>query len=192
MDLLPTAPVTKAHAVVLASLANAQLRASDMAAAQTTAERAVVVAAEVGAEAEEADALISQGCARAYIGDTDSGVALMRAGVQLAERIGATYTTLRGHVNLSDLLELLGRHQEAIDAASVGLELAQRVASSREVGPFLAGNLLEPLLRLGRWEEAERTAVEALRGEPVGMFAATVLDMRAQLAVLAGRHQDAE
>jgi DNA-binding CsgD family transcriptional regulator len=192
LGLLPTAPVTKAHAVVLTSLAVSQLRSGNMAVGETTAERAVAVAAEVGAEAEEADSLISQGAARAYLGDTDSGVALMRAGVQLAERIGATATTLRGHVNLSDLLELLGRHQEAVDAASLGLELAQRVGSVREVGTFLAGNLLEPLLRLGRWEEAERTAVEALRGEPVGMFAATVLDMRAQLAVLAGRHQDAE
>jgi DNA-binding CsgD family transcriptional regulator len=191
-DLLPAAPLTSAHAIVLTSLANSLLNHGDMTAAQATATQAVTVAVAVGAQVEEAEARITQAIAQAYLGDGDNGLTGMRAGLRLAEQIGAQNTALRGHINHSDLLEMLGRHQEAIDAATDGLELAQRIGSSRRLGPYLTGNLVEPLLRLGRWEEAERTAVEAARNQPVGVFAATLLDLRAQLAVLAGRRSDAE
>ncbi|MGF7236853.1 MAG: helix-turn-helix transcriptional regulator [Frankia sp.] len=191
-QLLPATPVTAAHAVVLTSLANSLMRAGDLAEANVTAEQAAEVAASVGAQAEEAEARVSQGAARGYLGDPESGLVILREGLQLAQRLGATETVLRGHVNHSDMLEMLGRHQEAIDAASAGLDLARRVGAGRTTGTYLAGNIVEPLVRLGRWPEAERAAVEAQRGEPEGVFAAILLDMRAQLAVLAGRHEDAE
>jgi DNA-binding CsgD family transcriptional regulator/tetratricopeptide (TPR) repeat protein len=193
-DLLPAAPapLTSAHAIVLTSLANSLMNHGDMTAAQATATQAVTVAVAVGAQVEEAEARITLAIAQAYLGDGDNGLTGLRAGLCLAEQIGAQNTALRGHINHSDVLEMLGRHQEAIDAATAGLELAQRIGSSRRLGPYLTGNLVEPLLRLGRWEEAERTAVEAARNQPVGVFAATLLDLRAQLAVLAGRRGDAE
>jgi DNA-binding CsgD family transcriptional regulator len=191
-DLLPAAPLTSAHAVVLTSLANSVLNLGDMPAAQATAEQAVIVAVAVDAQAQEAEARITLASAQAYLGDTDSGLSGLLAGIRLAEQIGAIGTALRGYVNYSDALELVSRHQEAIDAATAGTELAQRIGSGRRLGPYLTGNLVESLVRMGRWEEAEHAAVEASRNQPVGVFAAALLDIRALLAVLAGRRQDAE
>ncbi|MBP2707466.1 AAA family ATPase [Microbispora sp. RL4-1S] len=192
-ELLPAEPWTYAHAAVLTSLANTLMRGGNSwRRTQATAEHAVAVASAVGAETEQAEALITLGVTHAYQGDAENGLSTLRAGLRLAEQIGAAETTLRGHANHSDLLELLGRHQDAIEAAKAGLELAARTGTSRTLGAWITGNMAEPMLRAGRWQEAEHAAVEALRGEPEGVFAATLLDFRAQLAALAGRREDAE
>ncbi|MEU8280181.1 AAA family ATPase [Microbispora bryophytorum] len=192
-ELLPAEPWTYAHAAVLTSLANTLMRGGNSwRRTQATAEYAVAVASAVGAETEQAEALITLGCIQTYQGDDENGLATLRAGLRLAEQIGAADTTLRGHANHSDLLELLGRHQEAIEAAKAGLELTARTGTSRTLGAWITGNMAESMLRAGRWQEAEHAAAEALRGEPEGVFAATLLDFRAQLAALAGRREDAE
>ena len=50
----------------------------------------------------------------------------------------------------------------------------------------------EPLLRLGRWEDADRLSVDALAVEPEGIFAATLLEVRSEIAAVTGRYDDAE
>ena len=60
------------------------------------------------------------------------------------------------------------------------------------LGAFLTGNLVESLLRLGRWGEAEQLATQALNAMPEGVFAATVLLLRAELAAMTGRYSDAD
>jgi hypothetical protein len=68
------------------------------------------------------------------------------------------------------------------------MALADRVGLARSLGAFLA----ESLLRLGRWTEAEQLATQALNAMPEGVFAATVLILRAELAAMTGRYQDAD
>ena len=51
---------------------------------------------------------------------------------------------------------------------------------------------MESLLRLGRWNEAEQLASQALNAMPEGIFAATVLLLRAELAAMTGRYADAD
>jgi DNA-binding CsgD family transcriptional regulator len=191
LALLPTEPLEYAHAVLLTSLARTHMRSGQVNGWQPTADRAVAVAAAVGAHAEHADALVTLGSAQASRGDAEDGMRTMFEGLRLAEQIGAVQTTMRAWINSSDLLEMLGRHQEAIDSAAAGLELARRTGSSRTYGAYLAGNMVEPMLRLGRWPEAERAAAQAMRGEPEGVFAATLLDHVAQIAVLTGRREEA-
>ena len=93
---------------------------------------------------------------------------------------------------MSDVLELLGRHDEAAEAAREGIALADRVGLARSLGAFLTGNLAESLLRLGRWSEAEQLATQAVNAMPEGVFAATVLQLRAELAAMTGRYADAD
>jgi DNA-binding CsgD family transcriptional regulator len=95
-------------------------------------------------------------------------------------------------VNLSDVLEFLGRHDEAAQAARDGMALADRVGFARSLGTFLAGNLAESLLRLGRWAEAQQLAGQALNAVPEGVFGATVLLLRGELAAMTGRYADAD
>jgi len=194
LALLPADQVTRAHAVVLSSLANSVWRANDLDAALSLAARAVQAAREAGAVQQEADSSITLGSVRGYLSadDADAGLDDLRAGLALATGIGAHFTALRAYVNISDVLELHGRHEEAAEAARSGIELAGRVGLARSLGAFLTGNLVESLVRLGHWSEAEHLAAQALNSMPEGVFAATVLQLRAELAAMSGRYADAD
>jgi DNA-binding CsgD family transcriptional regulator/tetratricopeptide (TPR) repeat protein len=194
LALLPADQVTRAHAVVLSSLANSLWRANDVDATMSLAARAVQAAREAGAVQQEADSSITLGSARGYLSADDAGVGLddLRAGLALATGIGAHFTALRAYINISDVLELHGRHDEAAEAAREGMALAGRVGLARSLGAFLAGNLVESLLRLGRWTEADQLTTQAVNAMPEGVFAATVLQLRAELAAMTGRYADAD
>jgi ATP/maltotriose-dependent transcriptional regulator MalT len=194
LALLPAEQVTRAHAVVLSSLANSVWRANDLDAALSVAARAVQAAREAGAAQQEADSSITLGSVRGYLrpDDADAGLDDVRAGLALATGIGAHFTALRAYINISDVLELHGRHEEAAEAARAGVELAGRVGLARSLGTFLTGNLVESLVRLGHWNEAEQLATRALNAMPEGIYAATVLLLHAELAAMTGRHDDAD
>ena len=192
LALLPADQVTWAHAVVLSSLASSVWRANDMDTTMTLAARAVQAAREVGAVQQEADSSITLGSARGYLSADDAGLDDLRAGLALATDIGAHFTALRAYVNISDVLELHGRHDEAAQAAREGIALAHRVGLARSLGAFLVGNLVESQLRLGRWSEADQLATQAVNAMPEGVFAATVLQLRAELAAMTGRYADAD
>ena len=192
LALLSPDDVTQAHAVVLSSLAGALMRTSDMTAAADLASRAVQAARQAGAAQQEADASITLGLARSYLDVTDAGLDDLRAGLALAIRLNVPAIALRGYVNLSDVLEFLGRHGEAAEAARTGMALADRVGLARSLGAYLTGNMIDTLLRLGRWSEAEQLAAQVLGAMPEGVFAATVLQLRAELAAMSGRYADAD
>ena len=52
-----------------------------------------------------------------------------------------------------------------------GSALAARVGHGPHAGSYLVGNQAEPLLRLGRWAEADQLTAEALSALPEGVFA---------------------
>ena len=92
----------------------------DLTTTMSMAARAVRVAREVGAAQQEADASITLGIVRIYCDASIEGVDDLRAGLALALDIDAPLGALRGYVNLSDALEFLGRHDEAVEAARQG------------------------------------------------------------------------
>ncbi|MFG1689491.1 AAA family ATPase [Nonomuraea sp. NPDC049269] len=191
LDLLPAEPLEYAHAALLTPLAATYMRDGSMQEAATVAERAVAVATAVGAHTEQAEALITLGWVRAFLGEAEAGIATLMDGLRLAEQIGAVETAMRGWTNSSDALEMFGRHQEAIDSANAGLELARRTGSVRTHGAYLAGNMIESMVHLGHWQEARRAIAQALRSEPEGLFSAALLERAAQIAVLSGRGEEA-
>jgi DNA-binding CsgD family transcriptional regulator len=71
------------------------------------------------------------------------------------------------------------------------MELATRVGLTRNFGAFLAGNLAEPLVRLGEWKEAEQLASETLAAGLIGVFAASLHELLGYLAVHTGRPEKA-
>ena len=70
--------------------------------------------------------------------------------------------------------------------ARAGLELAARVGQTRSFGAFLRGNLAEPLVRLGHWQEAGAVLDEGLASEPEGVFLGVLRTTRAELGVHRG------
>jgi DNA-binding CsgD family transcriptional regulator/tetratricopeptide (TPR) repeat protein len=215
LALLPPDQVTRARAVVLAALASAQMRADNLPESGETARLALDAARAAGAREAEADAAVTLGCALTYLGSAEAGLASLNDGLRLAlalsEQAGhaglptsatlaeelelggseRTVIALRAYTNLSDVLEMLGRHAAAVEMAQAGTALATRVGMSRNLGSHLVGNAAEPLVRLGRWDEADELLAPALAALPEGVFSATLHGLRAELAAMRGRYDEA-
>jgi DNA-binding CsgD family transcriptional regulator/tetratricopeptide (TPR) repeat protein len=194
LALLPPGDTTRAHAVVLAALANALLRTDDMDGSAEAARHAITAARAAGAKGAEADASITLGVAVSYLGQAGPGLDALRFGLRLGLEIAETegaYTALRAYVNLSDVLEMLSEHTEAAEVAGDGIELAARAGLSRTLGCYLIHNRAEPLLRTGRWAEADQLTAGALAAAPEGVFRATLSQLRAELAAMRGDRDEA-
>jgi DNA-binding CsgD family transcriptional regulator/tetratricopeptide (TPR) repeat protein len=186
LALLPEDQTSRAHAVVLASLASGLMRCSEMERSTETAKRALPTAQAVQAKDVEADVAITLGSAMSYLGPAEAGLGSLTSGIRLALELDIPVTAIRGYINLSDALEMLGRHSEAAQAAGDGLDLATQIGMARTLGSYLVGNKAETMLRLGQWREVDRLTADALSTLPEGVFGATLRQLRAELAVMRG------
>jgi DNA-binding CsgD family transcriptional regulator/tetratricopeptide (TPR) repeat protein len=192
LALLPSGEATRAHAVVLAALATAQADINDKAGSAETARQAIDAARTSSAPDVQADAEIRLGLSACYLGEAEAGIESLRAGLRLARDLDIPDTALTGYIYLADVLELLGRHSEAVQAAAEGHQMAVRAGLTQSVyGAYLAANQVEPLVRLGRWNEAGRVITEALAAQPEGSIRAGLLQMRAEIAAMRGQYEQA-
>jgi DNA-binding CsgD family transcriptional regulator/predicted negative regulator of RcsB-dependent stress response len=190
-QLPPEAP-DEVRAVVLTSLAAQRLLAGNFSGVRSAAEPAVAAAHRAGVPGREAAARMMLGAALAYLGDDDRGVLELQAGLQLAEAVEDHAMALRGHLNLSDALQNLGRSHDAAEVARRGMELAARVGLTRSVyGALTALNYADAQFHVGQWDDAHRLLSNTLDNELANLFASLVLGQRARLAALTGRYHDA-
>jgi DNA-binding CsgD family transcriptional regulator len=154
--LVPPAPPTPARARVLAGLGQALMLRARFAEAKATCEEAIEVARAAGALAVEVHALNTLGAVIGRIGDVEGGLARLEESRRLAGELGLAKDEARACVNLSDLLDDLGRFEEAVALASDGIEVARAAGLQRTFGAFLAGNAAASLYNLGRWDEHVR------------------------------------
>jgi ATP/maltotriose-dependent transcriptional regulator MalT len=189
LALLPDEPPTVERAEVLATLAGALLRANEWQRGEQFASEAVHAARGLAAVGGGGDPQVTLGSTQALLGRPEHGVEAMRAGLDAAQSAGDTFSALRGYINISDLLEGLGRSRESAVEAEQGISLAQRTGYLRGPGSYLVGNLAESLVRLGDWERARTLLDDGLAAQPEGIFEATLQLMRAELAVLAGDYE---
>jgi hypothetical protein len=80
----------------------------------------------------------------------------------MGERNGADDVLLKAAVNESHLLEGAGEHERAAEAACRATASADAQRVARVSGSLLAINRAEPLLALGRWDEAVKIANGAI------------------------------
>ncbi len=191
LALAPEHPPSENRAIILAAMANSMLRLGQMQRSLELAQATVEAARSAGAREQEADGLISIGAAWHTLGNLSGGEARIQEGLDRAVEIGAVTIALRGYINLADTLEGACRHQEASETARQGLEFLRQSGGTRVEEAYLAGNMAEPLVRLGRWEEAYRIATTALHGDREGLFASTLLELVAQVAVYRGDYEEA-
>ncbi len=189
--LLPEGGTSRVLATLSNSLARSLIRTGRWPEAAEMSRRAEETAIVTGDLLEQAEAQITRSPVVATGGDGEEGIRLGRAAIELALSLGQTRTALRGYINLSDVLELIGRSADAVDMAARGRVLADECGLARSTGAFLAGNEAESLVRLGRYDEAQRLISAALAVEPEGIFGATLLEVRSQLAVRQGRFEQA-
>jgi DNA-binding CsgD family transcriptional regulator/tetratricopeptide (TPR) repeat protein len=190
-DLLPDEGDSEAHATVFAELASSMFRAGHLDEADQLAGRAAATAEAAGAPRPLVDARLVLAVNMMIRGDLDEGLAMGRANLDLALSLGYATAAMRSYINMSDTLERLGRSAAAAALAHEGRLQAEQSGYARSTGAFLAGNEAESLMRLGRYGEAESLASTKLASDPEGVYAATLLDVRAAIAVRQGRYDAA-
>ncbi|MFV2063863.1 MAG: AAA family ATPase, partial [Chloroflexota bacterium] len=112
--------------------------------------------------AERGHATCTLGMDAAYLGDQDRGLALLEEASGLARQAGRLDDLMRAAANLTTLLDLDSRREEALAVVLGSLEDAAAGGLAASYGAFLGGNAADILYTLGRWVEAEAEARIAL------------------------------
>jgi ATP/maltotriose-dependent transcriptional regulator MalT len=187
--LVPADPPSPARARVLESLAHYTLRVHggwDDPELQASAEEAVAVARRTGDAAAEAAALVTLACAEPIGGNVEPIRALLAQARTVASRAKASQPLLGAAVTESDMLEGAGRHELAAEVARNGLAAAQEHGLARTWGAVLAANLAEPLVSLGRWDEAGEVIERALQLYPPLVRRTSLWRLAGEIAVARG------
>ena len=191
IGLVPPGPTVE-RARVLAGLGQALMLRARFAEAIATCEEAIRVARAAGSPAVETHALCSLGTAMARIEDPDDGLAALGEARRLAAELGLAKDEARACVNLSDLLNDLGRLEEAVAVAMEGIEVASAAGLRRTFGVFLAGNAAAALYNQGRWDEtAELTTAYLELGDDEDLNTVTLRQSMAMLDAGRGHFESA-
>ena len=112
------------------------------------------------------------------LGDLDASAAHLNEAIALARAAGDVSAPLYHLINLTACHIQAGRYDDALAAARDGLGLAESLRHAYLIAG-LSSNAGEACCKLGRWDEAERYAMMALRQEEAAMqpYAAMVLGM---------------
>ncbi len=188
-QLVPAEPPSPARARVLEALANdiyyrpggwndPEFRAH--------AEQAITVARQTDDAATEAAALITLACAAPLGGHLEQIQALLAEARAVAARANAYQPLLRAAITESHMLSGMGQYELAAAVAREGLATAREYGLARTSGAFLAINLAEPLVSLGRWDEAGEAIERALELFPPPLSRAALWRLSGGVAVARG------
>jgi DNA-binding CsgD family transcriptional regulator len=187
--LVPADPPTPARARVLEALAHdIHHRPSgyDDAEFRACAEEAVAVARQAGDAATVAAALTTLACAQPPAEAMDQIRELLAQARAVATQARAYQPLLGADITESDLLEGMGQHEQAAAVARDGLRAASAYGLARTSGAVLAINLAEPLVSLGRWEEAAEVIERALQVFPPRLHRSSLWRLSGDMALARG------
>jgi ATP/maltotriose-dependent transcriptional regulator MalT len=152
-----------------------------------TARRAMELAREAGEPSIEAHALVNLAWARSLrFSRIDEQLPSFAEARRIARAAGSYNPQMRCDISESDALEGAGRHEDAARVARDGIAAAGRHGLARTSGAFLAINLAEPLVSLGRWDEALEVIEQALEHAPPLLYQASLHGLAADIALARG------
>jgi DNA-binding CsgD family transcriptional regulator/tetratricopeptide (TPR) repeat protein len=166
LELVSDGADERVRARVLASLAYQQRKAGDPQ-GRRTAEEARAIARQVGALATEAAALnylamLEGDSVAASPDERAAALEMLGRARSIASQAGDYHEVLAAAIHESHILEGMGEHARAAEAARTGLADAQLYGLSRTSGAVLTINLAEPLMMMGEWDEAAAVLARAL------------------------------
>jgi DNA-binding CsgD family transcriptional regulator len=153
IDSLPSGEPTPARAKLLAQLAKRRMVQSRFAEAADWAREAIDVARATGHREAESMALNALGTALGESGEVDDGVAYLRESLAIASDEHLEMEEGGAWINIADVLNLVGRTQEALDIARQGLENA--FTRDWRTTDWLQLAVAEMSFHLGDWAGAE-------------------------------------
>jgi DNA-binding CsgD family transcriptional regulator/tetratricopeptide (TPR) repeat protein len=189
--LIPADPPSKERAGVLASFAEALVLASRIEEARATSEEAVTIARQLGAELELGRALVALGGAQADSGSFEAAVVSLQEACRLAEKHADLDALGRAYGWLGDALMQAGRLEDAVGVSLSGRGPLRRLGLAGQwQDTFLMVLAAKALFKLGRWDEANGLATQALAmAQPEQVYVFLTV---ATLEVARGEFQAAE
>jgi DNA-binding CsgD family transcriptional regulator/tetratricopeptide (TPR) repeat protein len=130
------------------------------------AEEALTLAQRVGDAGTQVSALCELACIESHSGNDPAALAMLAEARSFAGKAGALRPLLHVAINESHVLEGMGEHGRAAEVARAGIASARDYGLARSTGTFLAINVAEPLVSLGRWDEAIDAIEHALALSP--------------------------
>ena len=168
LALLPTDEQTPEGAALLSQLAKKRMLQARYAEAEDCAREALAAARAVGHREAEAIALNALGTAMGERGEADAGIVHLRESLAIAREDGFVMHEVGALINISDVLNLSGRMEEALEVAREGLEAG--VAAPLRAADWLRLSIAEYSFNLGDWDEAETVMPAASRRHTGGTF----------------------
>jgi DNA-binding CsgD family transcriptional regulator/tetratricopeptide (TPR) repeat protein len=170
VELVPTSP-SVARAAVVAGLAQLRMLEGTFSVAEKLARDAIriALACEPPAAIWELHATTTLGVSLGWRADPDAAVAMLTDARRMAEGLGDLDELFRVYANLTTVLDLAGRHEEAVAVAFEGIAAARSAGLEAVYGNFLRGNAADSLFLLGRWQEARSLSMTALEWLPAGV-----------------------
>ncbi len=152
--LVPADPPSSLRAQVLESLSRMLHGPDAWSERERLAEEAMRIARDVGDADTEAHALVTLTWTQQQYSQMETKVVAFAEARKVAERADSYSALMRAAISESDVLEGAGWHEEAAKVARRGIADAEAYGLARTSGAFLTINLAEPLVSLGRWDEA--------------------------------------
>ena len=181
---IPEEPPTELRSRALSTLATYTSLTTDIELARKAAAESLEIARRIGSKAAEVDARTTLFCVDIdYDDDDETELAEVK---EVAHSAGFGRALLRVAVLKSHFLEGAGRHEEAVDVARGGMELAREIGVGRTQGTFLGINRAEPLVSLGRWDEARTVLRQALEQDPPLAIRTSLLVLDGEVALAVG------
>jgi DNA-binding CsgD family transcriptional regulator/tetratricopeptide (TPR) repeat protein len=174
------------RAKLMSQLAKRRMLQSRFKEAAECARDALEVARAVGHAESEAIALNALGTALGDSGETDAGVGYLRESLAIAQEHGFQMEEGGAWINIADVLNLVGRSEEALAVARQGLEAG--LTRPWRTADWLRLAISEYSYHLGDWDEAEAAIPAASRRHTGGTFLLWQL-CRGQLALGRGDHE---
>jgi DNA-binding CsgD family transcriptional regulator len=160
--------------------------------AWAAAEEALALAQQAGVAATQVSALCELACFEAQAGNDAVAMERLTEAQALAGRTRAFRPLLQVAVSESHVLEGLGEHERAASVARAGIVRARDYGLARSTGTFLAINVAEPLVALGRWDEAIEVIEHALALSPPQLNRIGLRHLAGEIALRRGDLIDAQ
>lgn len=143
-------------------------------------------------DALKAPALLALAAVDSFEGELEQALRRFAAARKLAEAVGDEHTFLTTFQWEASLLADAGHYEQAAELARIGALAAERLGRARSRGSMLAVVRAIPLRHLGRWDEADQLAQEALADNPPPLYTAYLRAHCAEIARCRGQAERAE
>ena len=186
LDLVPADPPSSARARVLQAMADALKEASPDE-GLATAREALAAAREAGDRDTETQAFMTVMSIESNrgLGGVEQALEAIARARGSAGPVGYR-ALLRVDIYESHLLEGMGEHARAAEVARNAMARARDHGFARTDGTVLSHNLAEPLVALGRWDEAGEVIEHALDLAPPPTLRAVLLVLAGEIALARG------